>query len=433
MKFPPISWIIENIVPAEGLTLLCSKPKFGKSWLAYDLCVACTTDRFTLGIVKPAQGDVLYLALEDSKRRLQRRMAKLLPSFGATWPERLTLKTEWRRLNEGGLDDIRAWHAQTKSMSGMPILVVIDVLAKVRRPVGNRQLYESDYEALADLTKLANELGLAIMVVHHTRKMAADDLLETVSGSYGVSGAADTILVMAKTVSGSVLDIRGRDVESAELAIEFDKATCRWRVLGNATDVHVSVQRAQIIAALKEAGEPMKISALVDTTTMKRNPLEVLLGRMARAGDIQRVGKGRYAHNGFGPPSKGPPRAGNPVKHRSASSVDPIDVQTDCETDALGAQSAETKARSTDICLSVQSVCANADATAGGVSTRDGALGLAPTRTDQTDRQISAKVAEKPEEFPAADLSRDLSPSDRPTDVVVDEFPDLPEFLRRAH
>ena len=195
----------------------------------------------------------------------------MLPTFGAPWPERLTLKTEWRRLHEGGLEDIRAWHADTKKTGGKPILVVIDVLAKVRKPVGNRQLYEADYAALADLTKLANELGLAIVVVHHTRKMAADDLMETVSGSYGVSGAVDTILVMANKPNGAVLDIRGRDVELAELAIEFDKRTCRWRLLGDAAEVHVSSQRAKIIAALKEAGLAMTIPALMEETGMKRN------------------------------------------------------------------------------------------------------------------------------------------------------------------
>ena len=96
----------------------------------YDLCIGITMNRFILGEIKPAQGDVLYLALEDSERRLQRRMAKLVPS-GAPWPSTLTLKTEWRRLHEGGLDDIRAWHTDTKNKGGKPILVIIDVLAKV--------------------------------------------------------------------------------------------------------------------------------------------------------------------------------------------------------------------------------------------------------------------------------------------------------------
>jgi AAA domain len=390
MAFPPLSWIVPNIIPAEGVTLLCSKPKFGKSWLAYDLCIACATDRYTLGTIKPARGDVLYLALEDSKRRLQRRMGKLLPTFGAPWPERLTLKTEWRRLDEGGLEDIRAWHADTKKQGGKPILVVIDVLAKVRKPVGKQQLYEADYAALAGLHKLANELGLAIVVLHHTRKMAADDLMETVSGSYGVSGAVDTILVMANTPNGAVLDVRGRDVESAELAIEFDKQTCRWRLLGDAAEVHVSLQRAKLIAALKEAGLAMTIPALMEATGMKRNSLDVLLGRMAKEGKIQRVGKGLYAHLGYVSPPDDPAPANPPSKNkqskrgtprRSVASVRSSNVLTDPETEAPSAQTQETTGQKPTICPSVQSVRENADT--------NGARSSVPAQTDRTDARAS--------------------------------------------
>jgi len=59
MRFKPISWIIPDIIAAEGVTLLCSKPKFGKSWLVHDLCIAATANRATLGEIRPAQGDVL--------------------------------------------------------------------------------------------------------------------------------------------------------------------------------------------------------------------------------------------------------------------------------------------------------------------------------------------------------------------------------------
>src|SRR5262249_26253935 len=107
----------------------------------------------------------------------------------------------------------------------------------------------------------------------------------------------------------AVLDIRGRDVESAELAIEFDKQTCRWRLLGDAAEVHVSSQRAKIIAVLKEAGLAMTIPALMEATGMKRNPLEVLLGRMARQDKTKLIEKRIVPPKTLRlPPQRSPPR-----------------------------------------------------------------------------------------------------------------------------
>ena len=300
MDFPPFAWIVQNILPAEGAALLCSRPKFGKSWLALDLCLGCTSDRFILGTLKPKEGDTLYLALEDSKRRLQRRMAKLLP-FGSKWPQRLTLTTEWRRLHEGGLDDIRAWYDHTKGKGGNPILVAVDVLAKVRKPTGRAPQYEADYEALTGITKLANELGIAILVVHHIRKMQADDLMEMVSGTFGVTGAVDTILVMANKPNGTVLDIRGRDAEQAELAIEFEKSTCRWRVLGEAAEIHRSEQQTKILAALRQADGPLTASEIENLTEIKHDSLSKALFRLAAEGAIKRVGRGQNGQNGQAP------------------------------------------------------------------------------------------------------------------------------------
>jgi hypothetical protein len=437
MEFPPVSWIIPNIVAAEGVTLLCSRPKFGKSWLVLDLCITSTMNRIMLGEIVPAQGDVLYLALEDSKRRLQRRMRKLLPTFGGKWSEKLTLKTEWRRLHEGGLEDIEAWHADTKAKGGKPILVVIDVLAKVRKPAGKAQLYEADYAALSDLCKLANELGIAIIVVHHTRKMAADDLMETVNGSFGITGAVDTILVMAATASGKVLDIRGRDVQSEELAIEFDKNTCRWRVLGNAQKVRVSAERAKIMKALKEAGEPTKINTLIEETGMKRNPLEVLLGRMAKQGEIQRVGKGSYAHADYVEPARtAPEKSKNSKAGKGAASVQPPTAQTDGETDAPSAQKPKPKGRNVGICPSVSSVQERTDKASPETV---GAL-CVPAQTDRTDGQFEIESLEPTNQFDPGHLSNDLSSRQGQTDgrqsaAKSDEKGDdllgIPPFLRR--
>jgi hypothetical protein len=102
MTFPPLNFILPTLVP-EGATLLVSRPKFGKSWLVLDIAIATAAGRFTLGELKPSTGDVLYLALEDGRRRLQRRITKLLPTFSITWPTGLEIATEWPRADQGGL------------------------------------------------------------------------------------------------------------------------------------------------------------------------------------------------------------------------------------------------------------------------------------------------------------------------------------------
>src|SRR5271167_1964970 len=120
MTFPPLKFILPGLVP-EGATLLVSRPKLGKSWLVLDLALATAAGRFTLGELKPASGDVLYLALEDGKRRLQQRLTRLLPTFSEAWPPGLKMATEWPRADQGGLADIERWIASTKT----PRLVII--------------------------------------------------------------------------------------------------------------------------------------------------------------------------------------------------------------------------------------------------------------------------------------------------------------------
>jgi hypothetical protein len=142
---------------------------------------------------------------------------------------------------------------------------------------------------------LAGELGLAVVVVHHTRKMPSDDLMETVSGSFGISGAADAVLILANKGSGTVLDVRGRDVESRELAIQFSKESCRWRILGLATEIHLSDQRGRVLAALEDANEGLAVAEIVVAAQLRsRNAADGLLFKMTKAGEIERVKRGVY-------------------------------------------------------------------------------------------------------------------------------------------
>jgi hypothetical protein len=291
-QFPPLRFVVPDLIP-EGLTLLAGKPKVGKSWMVLDIAIAVASGRYTLGNLKPEQGDVLYLALEDGERRLQRRLTKLLPSFAEEWPRRLLLRTEWKRLNEGGLDAINEWCKSVQK----PTLAIVDTIEKIRPlPRQNVTSYSHDYHALAGLQNLANEQNLGIVATTHLRKAEADDRFDTVSGTLGLTAAVDTILVLENRQGTPTLCIRGRDIEEVEKTMRLNQ-NCKWEILGAAADVARSDSRAKIMAVMKEASEPMRPADIAATTGLVRNHVYQLLHRMGSDGEVVKY-HGYYVHPG---------------------------------------------------------------------------------------------------------------------------------------
>jgi hypothetical protein len=294
MTFLPIKYVVPGIL-VEGLTLLAGKPKIGKSWLLLHAAVAVACNGFTLGTTHCPEGDVLYCALEDNLRRLQSRLTKLL-GIAQNWPARLEFQCEMPRLAEGGLAFIRNWIASKPH----PRLVIIDTLAMVRAPKKRDDTnYADDYAAALELRALANETGVAIVLVHHLRKADSDDAFDTVSGTLGLTGAPDSILVLKRDTSGTIiLHGRGRDLIEIEMAMTFDKESCLWRVAGDAAAVRRSTERAKVLEAVDEANDPIGPQDIAAATGMKAVNVRYLLGQLAKEGEIEKAGYGKYRRSG---------------------------------------------------------------------------------------------------------------------------------------
>lgn len=287
--FPEIKFVVPGYI-TEGVTIFAGKPKLGKSWFCLDVAIAVATGGIALG--SPCdQGDVLYLALEDNPRRLQGRMRRLSPFVD--WPERLTFATAWKRLHEGGIADIEEWCDGAEN----PRLVIIDTLKKVRHSRDqNDSGYDDDYKAIEALHAFASARNIAILLVHHTRKMDADDPIDTVSGTLGLTAAADAVLVLNRSSNGVILYGRGRDVEEIETAVEFDKERFRWKVLGAAAEVFRSDERSTILEVLGQSKEPMTPADISAATGFPSLNVRQLLFKMATAGEVEKVGRGCYRH-----------------------------------------------------------------------------------------------------------------------------------------
>jgi hypothetical protein len=204
---------------------------------------------------------------------------------------RLEWVTEAPALDKGFIEALEDWRTSVEN----PRLIVIDVLQRIK-PVGNpaRNSYENDYSAWAPLQRWATDHGIAVVGLHHTKKGGADDPLEALSGSNGLSACADTTLVLDRDSNGITLYVRGRDVDEKEAAMKFTDGL--WSITGDAADVRTSDERGHILGTLAGATEPMSPSEIADVTGMRNANIRRLLFKMAKAGEVQKTGRGHYIH-----------------------------------------------------------------------------------------------------------------------------------------
>jgi RecA-family ATPase len=197
------------------------------------------------------------------------------------------------RLADGGLAHIQSWLGELEH----PRLAVIDTLAMIRSPKGKEQTqYDADYHAVKQLREIANQRGIAIVLVHHLRKQEADDAFDTISGTLGLTAAPDTIMVIKRDTTGTTLHAKGRDLIEVEKAVQFNKDSCVWTILGDANEVRRSNERTTILQALAEAeSNPLGPNEIAAACGMKSGNVRRLLGKLKTDGLVTSPHYGKYA------------------------------------------------------------------------------------------------------------------------------------------
>lgn len=232
-SFEPRVPVVDGLLNS-GTYIFAGAPKVGKSFfmaqLAYHVAMGIPLWDYPV-----RQGSVLYLALEDDYARLQQRLAMM---FGDESTDKLYLAVKSKTIKDGLAEQMECFVKEHKDAR----LIIIDTLQRIRESDGDKMSYGSDYDNMTPLKEFSDKTGVAIIVVHHTRKMAADDVCETISGTNGLLGAVDGALILYKkkrTSSEATLDIIGRDQQEQELTLERDLETCVWKKVKAETDLFV--------------------------------------------------------------------------------------------------------------------------------------------------------------------------------------------------
>jgi AAA domain len=316
MDFPPPTWAVPGII-AEGVSLLAGPPKVGKSWLSLGLGLTVAAGGRAFDRIPVDGGPVLYLALEDTPRRLKTRIGKILD--GQPAPAALTLATACPPLTQGGDEAIAGWLDRNRDAR----LVIVDVFAKVRgqAPPG-ASAYDADYAAVGRIKKVADAYAVAVVLVHHVRKASSEDFLAEVSGTNGLAGAADATLVLKRPrgQADGVLHVTGRDVDEAEYPLGFQPAVGAWTLLDGPADDHTLTDTRATILRWLRANGPAGPKAIAEGTSLSHDNTKKTCQRMLAASQLACDPGGRYAVPGEGAVPPVPVVPGT-VEHREGSTV----------------------------------------------------------------------------------------------------------------
>lgn len=228
MNLPRTKYIIQGILP-QGLAIIAGAPKIGKSWLMLDWCVKIAKGE-NIWNFKTTKGTTLYLCLEGNDNRIQDRLLTITDEVTSD----VYFVTDCCSLYDGLEEQIRNFvneHSDT-------VLIVIDNLQKVRQNTKDTS-YASDYKEIETIKKIADELQIAILLVHHMRKQDDKDPLNKLSGTNGIAGCADTIFTLdrsKRSQNSATLICTGRDIEYREFELNFNKEDCVWNLIADSSE-----------------------------------------------------------------------------------------------------------------------------------------------------------------------------------------------------
>ena len=219
-------YLVEGMIPT-GVTVEGADPKVGKTvWaMQLSLCVASRDESKTFLTRRTAHGTVIYMDLESSPKRSLSRLIAMGADLESL--DRLHIINEdIAFLGEGLEEQIEAYTHAYDDLK----LIVIDTLSKVSKSTNS---FMKDSQIFHSLRKIATELGITVLIVHHLSKAKHKE--DPSSGLYGTQALlanADCAITLTKSDRMNnvvTLQCIGNDIESISEALEF--SMMHWSVM----------------------------------------------------------------------------------------------------------------------------------------------------------------------------------------------------------
>ena len=286
-EWPKPRWAIPDLLPM-GFTIIAGAPKVGKSWFTLQLALAVSTGGIILQ-KKVEKGSVLYLALEDSPRRLKERMKKQgwTPGLGCDFVVMGAFEDWLGKLDENGMQKL-VEYLESKDYR----LIVIDTLSRAVR--GDQNEVEDMTTSLAPLQVLAHRLNCTVVIVDHHKKTGMAwgeiDVVGDILGSTAKGALADTAvgIYRERGKAGAKLAIVGKEVEDKVLQVSFSSEKGIWEMDQTEAAGLTRIQ-LEIINAMENLKVPAGVSVIAQEACKNRGSVSRELVELERLGKIERT------------------------------------------------------------------------------------------------------------------------------------------------
>lgn len=230
--------IVEDMI-SVGLTLLGAPQKAGKTFFGLQLAEAISTGKDFLG-KKVMKGSSLYLAFEDHRHKIQRRLKKMNIKENEHFVIEI-LKADHNYNLERRIQEELLENPDLK-------VVIVDTFAKMRR--SKDRDYDSEYAEATEYHELAFRYNLAIIMITHVKKeIDPNNPFDAIYGSRGLPAGSDSILVMFKRnflSKNRQLAIQGKDIPDDEFTL-FQNENCTFEVVENDFDENIDENLSKVV------------------------------------------------------------------------------------------------------------------------------------------------------------------------------------------
>ncbi len=262
-EFGDIEWLVEKLVPLEGITAVSGAPASFKTWVMLELAIRVAKKEDLFDRFATSKTGVLLIDEENGERLFQRRLKMFKDIDGLNI---YILSLEKFKLSNSSVKELIIF-CKKKEIG----LIVFDSLVRIHEGNENDAM---DMSSVFGMLKQLNKVGITVIFTHHHRKQGAlrsSNPSQDMRGSSDILAAVDCHIALER--KDSVVTIRqtkarnNAEIKPIQLDITIEDDNLAFEYIGE-IDESESIKDAfkkAIKDLLSQEAEPMHKTGILNT------------------------------------------------------------------------------------------------------------------------------------------------------------------------